>query len=65
MSSALSLDEIKDLILFARAQKVITLEHNGLRFQFNIAAHEPEHQLGQPATNKPNDESRYGHFVPE
>lgn len=40
-TSALSLSEIKDLIAYAREQKVIAFEVSGVRVQFSALAHEP------------------------
>ncbi len=64
MSSALSLADIKDLIVFARAQKIITLEHDGLRFQFNPLAHEREPDPPKKNAKTP-PENPFGHFNPE
>jgi hypothetical protein len=62
-STGFSVAEIKELIAYAREQKVIALEAHGVRFQFNPAAHEPP-PAPKPAT-KPDEQSPHGHFRPE
>jgi hypothetical protein len=66
MSLPLTLNEIKELISFSRAQKVQALELGSLRFQFSVLAHEPEAppEKREP-TAKSTPEAPFGHFVPE
>lgn len=63
-NSPLSLPEIKELIAYAREQKVLMLEAHGVRFQFNPLAHEvPPPAAASRAVDE--DDSPHGHFRPE
>lgn len=61
--SQLSLAEIKDLITFARKERLAYLILDGLRFQFMPGAHEPD----TPARPAPAEQETtpFGHYRPE
>lgn len=63
LTSTLSFAEIKELISYAREQKVLLLEAHGVRFQFSPVAHDPPPQLGREDDNG-DAESPYGRFKP-
>lgn len=60
---SLSLAEIKELIAYAREQKVTILEHASVRFQFSPLAHDPPPDE-QPKKTEDEDKSPHGHFKP-
>lgn len=63
--SPISLAQAKELIAFARTQRVMVCEFEGLRFQFAPGAFEPDPEP-TPAKNKPAEpESPFGHYKPE
>lgn len=68
MSSVLSLKEIKELIAYAREQKVIVLERSDagmLRFQFSAIAYDPEPEKKPVEKPKPEEETPFGRFNPD
>ena len=62
-NSALSFAEIKELIAFARAQKVVSLDVAGVRVQFSPAALFDDEPRKKPA--KDEAEAPFGHYRPE
>lgn len=64
--SQLSLEQVKELIAFARKERVMVLELDSLRFQFAPGALEPDEPPPPKKSAKPDDEATpYGHYKPE
>lgn len=64
-STPFSLSEIKELVSFARAEKVLVMEVAGVRFQFSPTAHEERPTKPADKEAAERDKSPHGHFDPD
>jgi hypothetical protein len=63
LKSSLSLAEAKELIAFARSQRVVALDFEGLQFRFSPAAFDEPDET--PKKKQDEDVSPFGHHKPE